>query len=538
MSNERPPRAFSYTRWSTPEQAKGDSGTRQLLAAKAWAERHQIELDAELTFRDAGISAFDGSNVERGALKAFRRAVEDGIVPRGSYLLVESLDRISRQAPWKAAQLMAEIAQEGVIVVDLSDGGKEYSSETLNRDPTLLLMMVVRFMRANEESALKSSRVAAARQRARAAFASDQPLTKAYTQQLPAWLRWNAETLQIEPISERAVVVQKIFEMADDGVGQHSIAGWLNENAGEPWGKGKRKGARWHRSYVRKVLTNRAVIGVFTPHVIHRDPDTRRKLRKPLEPINHRLPPVVDRELFERVSSRIGATAARGKHAGATVRSVFAGVLKCRHCGGTVTRVPKGEHVYLVCSTANSKPRRCHYETVPYQDAEDAVVHVTPLMIHEAPRGTDTAALDDQIRRQETTVDAGEDRLNELLMMAVTDKSRAARRNLAECERELEAARERLRELRTRRDSMASAGVVRRLEAIEQGLTEKPLDVPKVNRALREAVERIVMHPAEGRLEVYWRHADEPQEVPFHTARFKWNAGEQQVTAKNGVAGE
>jgi Recombinase/ParB-like nuclease domain len=61
-------------------------------------------------------------------------------------------------------------------------------------------------------------------------------------------------------------VVQKIFELADTGMGQHSIAGWLNEHAGEPWGRGKRKGARWHRSYVRKVLTNPAVIGTFTPH--------------------------------------------------------------------------------------------------------------------------------------------------------------------------------------------------------------------------------------------------------------------------------
>jgi len=48
----------------------------------------------------------------------------------------------------------------------------------------------------------------------------------------------------IEAIPERAEVVRKVFELADGGVGQHSIAAWLNENAGEPWGRGKRKGAR------------------------------------------------------------------------------------------------------------------------------------------------------------------------------------------------------------------------------------------------------------------------------------------------------
>jgi hypothetical protein len=40
-----PPRAYSYIRFSTPEQAKGASLERQTAAAKAWADRHGIELD-------------------------------------------------------------------------------------------------------------------------------------------------------------------------------------------------------------------------------------------------------------------------------------------------------------------------------------------------------------------------------------------------------------------------------------------------------------------------------------------------------------
>jgi hypothetical protein len=82
MQSERKPKAYSYTRFSTPEQAKGDSGTRQALAAERWAKERGIELDNELTLRDEGISAFDGLNVERGALGAFLRAVQTGEVPR------------------------------------------------------------------------------------------------------------------------------------------------------------------------------------------------------------------------------------------------------------------------------------------------------------------------------------------------------------------------------------------------------------------------------------------------------------------------
>ena len=105
MQSERKPKAYSYTRFSTPEQAKGDSSTRQTLAANRWAQEHGVELDAELTFRDEGVTAYDGSNVERGALGAFLKAVHCGDVGQGSWLLVESLDRISRQTPWKCGML-------------------------------------------------------------------------------------------------------------------------------------------------------------------------------------------------------------------------------------------------------------------------------------------------------------------------------------------------------------------------------------------------------------------------------------------------
>jgi len=525
MATAPPPKAYSYTRFSTPEQAKGDSTTRQALAAERWAKEQGVELDTELSFRDAGVSAFDGSNVERGALGAFLRAVEGGAVPSGSFLLVESLDRISRQKPWKAAQLMAAIAEEGVVVVDLSDGGKQYSSKTLNQDSTLLLMMVVRFMRANEESALKSSRVGAARQRAREAFASDQPLTKAYTRQLPGWLRWNDDTKEIEVIPERAKIVHKMFKLADKGMGQHSIAGWLNENAGEPWGRGKRRGRRWHRSYVRKVLTNRAVVGTFTPHVVERDPDTRQKTRKPLEAIHHRFPAIVERELFERVSSRIGTTAARGKHSGAEARSIFAGLLKCQHCGGTVTRVSKGEHVYLVCSVANARPRTCRYETVPYADAESALIHVTPSMIEEAPRGADTSALEAEIANAEAEVAVLFSEVQELLNLSIEEKSAAARKSLRQRERDLAEADERARVLRERRDNQTSEGVRRKLETIERALLATPLDVRTANTVLREAIQKMVMVPSEGRMFVYWRQAEAPQEIIFMTRRFQWERG-------------
>jgi DNA invertase Pin-like site-specific DNA recombinase len=47
--------------------------------------------------KDAGLSAFDGSNITRGKLGRFLDDVQAGRIPRGSSLIVESLDRLSRQ---------------------------------------------------------------------------------------------------------------------------------------------------------------------------------------------------------------------------------------------------------------------------------------------------------------------------------------------------------------------------------------------------------------------------------------------------------
>ena len=58
--------AYSYLRFSTPEQAMGDSRRRQLSLAEAYARQNGLLLDLGLNFRDLGISAFRGKNAKEG----------------------------------------------------------------------------------------------------------------------------------------------------------------------------------------------------------------------------------------------------------------------------------------------------------------------------------------------------------------------------------------------------------------------------------------------------------------------------------------
>jgi DNA invertase Pin-like site-specific DNA recombinase len=49
--------AYSYLRFSTPEQAVGDSKRRQLAPAENYAQRHGLYLDKGSNFHDFGLPA-------------------------------------------------------------------------------------------------------------------------------------------------------------------------------------------------------------------------------------------------------------------------------------------------------------------------------------------------------------------------------------------------------------------------------------------------------------------------------------------------
>lgn len=531
MDAQRQPKAYSYKRFSTPAQEQGDSLRRQTKMAEDWANRMGVPLDTELNLTDRGVSAYTGANRDVGALGAFLKAVEDGSVPAGAYLLVENLDRLSREPAFDASYYMQGIIRQGVTVVDLSDGfGREYNMETLRSPEGLyhLMAMLLSFARGNQESAQKARRVGEAYANKRVVFASDQKLTKPYTRRLPAWIRWREDTTSYELIEERAELLRWMFEMADEGMGAHSIAAQLNDAKEDTWGAGGWKAKYWHRSYVRKLLTNKAAIGIFVPHTVRKVEGKRSKERKPQEPILHRFPAAIDRELFDRVNARISTTEARGRNSNGPVRSIFAGLMKCQHCDGTVTRVNKGDHVYLVCSAAHAKAGTHPYESVPYYQAVSTFKAGLKRTLDTAPRGNDTADLDAEIEQLKVEIDAGEDAVNELLELAISDKSTTARDRLLKYEQELEALRDDMRSALERREVLMGANVEKRLAAVEQALTAEPMDTEEANKALRGAVSKMVMKPQEGRLHIRWHHAEQMQETLFITSRFDWDANQME----------
>src|SRR5262249_25833773 len=314
-------------------------------------------------------------HAKTGALSSFLNAVSDGLVPAGSYLLIENIDRLTRDDIMEATELFLRIIRAGIVVVTLSNGFS-YSTESLKNDPYAMFQIVMELIRANQESVRKSDLLSQAYLRKRRDAAQHTENGKPFTRMLPAWLVWSPEERRVVAIPERAAMIQAIFKMADEGgLGQHAIAQRLNAASVPTFGGrgNQRKADAWHRSYIKKLLTNSAVVGTFTPHQRRRDTQGNRR-RVPLDPVENYFPVIIERDLFERVASRAQATAPRGRNAAVEPKSIFAGLLRCAHCGGTVTRMTKGDNnVYLICSRANRKVT-CKYQAVRYEDVEHALL--------------------------------------------------------------------------------------------------------------------------------------------------------------------
>lgn len=502
------PKAYSYLRFSTPEQTKGDSFRRQSQLATDYAARKGLELDDQLVFHDEGVSAFRGANATEGRLAAFLEAVQSSEVARGSILLVESLDRISRDTAFQAQTLLSSIIMQGVTVVTLIDE-KEYSLASVQADPMALIYSILTFMRANEESSTKSHRLKAAWTTKRKRM-DCQPLTG----RVPAWIKLEAGAGQLELVADRVEVVTRIFQDTLAGIGQSSIAAALNLEGVKPWGRG----AYWQRSYLAKILASEAVIGAFTPHTL--DYPEGKRTRTPQGRIEGYYPAAISVELWNEVRAFSDGkhARARGRHASRPITNMLAGLASCPLCGGTMTRVVKGSRSRpaYVCIRAKSRAG-CRYKSVQVARVEAAILERLPVRLRDAPAGSRDPAMDLEILNLEGAMGAA--RIGIDAMLTEIQKgggSRAVSIRLRELEGAFEEARDALRELEARRAATAGQTVHARIARLLDALEPKEGDpqVAIINVALQSVFRRVTVDYRHGVLVFDWVHGGDV-EVPY-----------------------
>jgi len=520
-------KAYSYVRFSTPQQALGDSLRRRTEKAERYAIEHGLTLDIDLKMTDAGVSAFRGKNATTGALGGFLSAVERGHVSPGSYLLIENIDRLSRDHVLEAQTIFSRLILAGIFIVTLTNG-EVYSRQRINEEPHAILMVVLEQIRAGAESVRKSQLIGDAKARKKQQLVANGANGKPYTRQTPAWIAWSDESKAYVLLTDRAAIVREIFERTDAGDGIDRIAKDLNQRGVDTWGgrRGQRKANHWRGGYMRKILMSSAPIGAFTPHETTYDDVTRTRRDIPMDPIVNMFPAVVGEDLYWRVNRRFAAAAPRGKNARHDPKSIVAGIVRCATCGNAVTRVSKGAYVYLVCSRANMRAQGCKYLAVPYAAIETALRESAGWLIEKAPRGKNTAALDKEIAGLVIMVDHYSGEASDLADLAAQEKSPVARQRLREKAKELGNTQVRLRTITAQRDTLTTASVRDRLKAVKKALGSATVNVVATNQALRQAISRIVMDPEKAMLEVYWHHAPQDvQAIHFYTRHKRWDTG-------------
>lgn len=313
--------AFSYLRFSTSEQRDGNSLHRQRALADNYAEAHGLRIDRTLTYHDLGVSGFHGVNAQSGRLADFLNAISLKLVPAGSVLLVEHLDRLSRDYALNAQSLLTQIILAGISVVTLADG-RVYSEAELHRDPMGLIYALLSFIRANEESQTKSNR-------SRAAWVSKRHNAKRepMTGRVPGWLRLDKAGLRFELIADRVKVIRRIYALALLGLGPKAIADRLNDEHAIVW----QAPEQWARDHVHRLLTQPMVTGVMRPHLYSYDEGRTRRI--PLKPIKHYYPAIIAARTFDRVQGILDRRYSRGS----LVRwNVFCNLAECPECGSAL----------------------------------------------------------------------------------------------------------------------------------------------------------------------------------------------------------
>lgn len=531
---ERPakqPVAYSYVRFSTPGQLKGDSLRRQVEDCEAYCKKEGLRLHP-VSYRDLGVSAFKRRNMEKGALAAFIAAVKAGKIEKGSYLVIEQFDRLTRTDLDIALKLLLDLVHSGVVVVTLADG-IAWDSDAI-KEPHKLMLAIVFMSRANNESAAKSTRLSKLWRRKKEEAATTGRLV---TSECPRWLTANAEKTGFIVLEEIAASVRKVFEMRINGYGITSIVTRANaeswpapgkpsvQKSGESTEDFERRqtsSPTWHTSTVGRLLKNRAVLGEYQPHTYSADED---RVRLPSgDPIQGYYPPIIDEVTFLRAQAK---AARRGRFPGrrdASLKNWLQGLLRCT-CGHSFVRKNKDSKAQpgysrYYCTARNRGISKC--PSASAKELEDSVLHAVSIV---APQFFEGTARMETLKAQADVLELevmNATHARDNYLESIGQKSKAS---VATLTNRLEQAEIKLQDLSSQLASVRAeiADLSSDSDTVLDSIVKavKEIDSLDARAALREelsrVIEKAVVHQSAGYLEIYFRGMGAPVVQPLRT---------------------
>lgn len=371
---------YAYARWSSLEQTKGSTLERQLENCREYIDRAGWSMTSD-PIVDRGRSAYTGANLTTGELGKFADNFRTGNIPSPATLVVEELDRLSRQPADVMLSWLSPLVRSGLTIV-VTQTGQVIDSRMLDHDMGTLMMILITAFGSHKESQKKSERGASAWEIKRAKAREGQSVERKHNH--PLWLRVNGDG-EFEVIPERLAIVKDIFRLRLEGKGQIATAQWLNERRltdpnYEVWGRGKRAPSFWTPVYVGRVIKNRTVLGEWQPSKQPRGAKSRTLIGEAIEGY---YPAIIDPSTFVaandyRITEQF-AHQGRGK----SISNLFGTRARCSECGGkmgikgSIRRHRDGRttrYYYITCLTAKVAKACVNQQTWAYDAIERAVL--------------------------------------------------------------------------------------------------------------------------------------------------------------------
>lgn len=363
-----PLQAISYVRFSSDLQFGGNTLKRQGDKVTNWLKEHPAYTLVN-QYSDDGVSAYKGDHLkDSGALYRLISDAEKGLYKKGTVLLVEALDRLSRQGNRATQKLVDRILSTGLSMVLLQDNPDKIYTEADLEDELTTITIAIKAGMAKDESEKKSIRHLDNWERKRVKAKSGVVMTR----MCPAWLSVKPDRSGFDAVETHWQTVKRIFKLRIEGLSMAMIAKELNSDDTPNFKGGSGK---WNQSTVQQLLTNPAVYGLKIPS--KQATEAVKATSEGIEgyyTVNGEKPvTMADFQLVQKMSYGFNA----GKKPAnklPNMINIFKGILVCKHCGATMimNSVNAEKMGYYVCSMR--RQGRCEDSRPIRRDMVDSAI--------------------------------------------------------------------------------------------------------------------------------------------------------------------
>lgn len=467
--------AIVYVRWSTEDQTIGDSKKRQTELAQKLCQAQGWTITE--TIVEAGKSAFHGRHrAAGGKLAGIEKRAASGELA-GMALIVEAMDRLSRERPEESLSLLNNLTRQGLTIAE-SSTHLIYTAKAIADNWQTLLIPFIRAGLAHEESLNKSKRVKAAYQTTmqRGHKTKDGLVDMRFA---PSWIERVNNTYYVN--EERAQVVRLIYQRTADGYGLRSISRELNAS-GVRWQKGD-----WNQANIAQLLRGRKAIGEH----VSREGEVRKLF-----------PAIISAELWHRAQQGLDQRRSTGGPRRKLV-NLLQGFTYCRACGSRmiITQNDKKQprKARLRCAK-NHRAAGCtanasyHYQHLLNGILDNVLALALPL---PAPAQSNTAQA--SLAAAEMELADAQRRLDTLVDAFSRTGSEAMERGIERAERDIAERKEELKRLRSAVEQQEAkrphAVLATEIAELRSKLDHDEAARFKVHAALSEMITSVFLYP-------------------------------------------